>query len=532
MVDRFRRALVVVAVTFCLLALAAVPAVAVDEPTPAPEPTPEMITLTGTVVGADGAPIEVRKAYAVEIGADDPDRGLVGPAAGFPIEVADDGSFAVAVYAWGTKEDPAHLRISVYGPLTGREVEGDCEYQLGLYGEWQADVALAEGGDPSPITVVVDREVRVGGGCAGSTVEPGPTDDPGATGEPTPTDEPTPEPTPIEPLIVVEDATVIVAVVHAEDGSPAVRATVLLSVVDTHGDGSLVADYETTTDASGQATFDGVARPGEGGRPFVWRALASTEASTSVEGCLLTYLVTAEAEVDAVAGTTEIGLDLAGPGPETVRTSECDPPVEGAPVLTGTVVSPEGHGLEVTRARYLQQRADGASWGGDFEVAADGSFSIALQAWGTWDAVSVLQVEVAANRAETTTPEGCTETTEDVGTIWRKLALAEAMPLEPVELVLETQGSGACGAVGTPRPEPGATDDGAGTGGTTGGESDDEGQAGAGEGGTRDTLPPTDRPGLADASNAPPAALLTLVLVIALAVMLAASAAREPRRRR
>lgn len=530
--DRFVRALAVVAVATLLLAFATLPAAAVDEPTPAPEPTPVMITLTGTVVGADGGPIEVREAWIEQ----EWGNGEISVLGRERLEVAEDGSFTVAVYASGTKDNPKRVEIDVYGPLTGREVEGDCEYQLGLYGEWQADVALAEGDDPSPITVVVDREVRVGGGCAGSTVEPGPTDDPGATGEPTPIDEPTvePEPTPVEPLIVVEDATVTVAVALGGSSDPVAGAAVTLQVIDPSDGEDPIQTWEGSTDESGQIAFDGVARPGEGGRPLTWVVEASATVSERVDGCLLAFSVSDWLSADAAAGSHELRVAVV-PDPESVTSSECDPPGEGAPVLAGMVVAPEGNGLEVTLSRYLQQRADGATWGGDFEVAADGSFSIVLQAWGTGDAVSVLQVEVAANREETTTPDGCTEATEDSGHLWLKLALAEGMPLEPVELVLETRTSGVCGAVGTPRPEPGATDDGAGTGGEASGDDEeyDHGGASGGEnGGTQDTLPPTDRPSGPGGPSGPTTAFLALMLVLALAAVLVGSARRHPHRSR
>jgi hypothetical protein len=112
-----------------------------------PPPGPDAPVLGGAIIDASGAAVTVGTAWLTMTRSDGArwvDR----------IEPGVDGSFAVRLQRWGSEDDPAALEIHVLGVPTGTRTIGDCVHTDGEVGSLSLDVALAEGFDPDPVTVV------------------------------------------------------------------------------------------------------------------------------------------------------------------------------------------------------------------------------------------------------------------------------------------------------------------------------------------------------------------------------------------
>lgn len=180
----FRRLATVMSATAIVLSLASTAIAAEAVPT---------VEVSGTVVGPDGTVVPVKAAWLVEYefeGAE-PIR--------TDILVAEDGTFTVALRAWGTAEAAARAEISAEGHFGEEEVdEQGCVIVRWPVGSTSIDIPGVVPADP--IAVVMDEENLIGA-C---TATPAPTpESPEAPRTPEapgitlpPTDAPTASPTP------------------------------------------------------------------------------------------------------------------------------------------------------------------------------------------------------------------------------------------------------------------------------------------------------------------------------------------------
>ena len=124
--------------------------------------------------------------------------------------------------------------------------------------------------------------------------------------------------------------------------------------------------------------------------------------------------------------------------------------------VSGVVLDTEGQPAEVDSARVEElETPDSEPVVTAIDVAADGTFTVALREWGTPDAPALARFVVFGPRGEPVVinEEGCTEQTTPWGTL--ELPIPGVVPTEPVEVVLDqVLIDGLCPAVtATPEPE-------------------------------------------------------------------------------
>jgi hypothetical protein len=156
------------AAAILLLAAASGTALAADEP-----------VLHGVVLGEDGKPFTVE---VVRLTLSAPgDGGVIAT----KFEVADDGSFEVALMPWGTIAAPAEVRVTVTGVVTTVVLADDgCSQQYAPVAESTFPVALEGGAEPAPIQLVARERLvdTVCGGLETPTITLPPTDGFGSSG--------------------------------------------------------------------------------------------------------------------------------------------------------------------------------------------------------------------------------------------------------------------------------------------------------------------------------------------------------------
>jgi hypothetical protein len=136
--------------------------------------------LAGTILDGNGDPVTPAFAFvSIEL----PDGG---GAQGFPVEVAEDGSFTQPLPAIGTFDDPAIVSLEFLSAPTRSEENGDCVVNYAERARWSGTFALADG-DQLPVLELVTEEVEIGGACGGGSGG----ETPGGGGEP-PTGGPAP----------------------------------------------------------------------------------------------------------------------------------------------------------------------------------------------------------------------------------------------------------------------------------------------------------------------------------------------------
>jgi hypothetical protein len=187
-------------------------------------PGPDAPVLHGTILGPDGLPL------VPEVATVSMRRGDGGMwEAGFSVE--RNGSFATPVEPWGTADEPADLVVHVTGAVSGTETDGDCTYDLAPDGSLLRHVALADGTEPAPVTIVADI-ARVAGAC-GTTGTPSPTESPKpsstATATPTATAGGTSRGSATPRATLPPTDRLAEAPVASDDGFPAAARVVLLA---------------------------------------------------------------------------------------------------------------------------------------------------------------------------------------------------------------------------------------------------------------------------------------------------------------
>ena len=128
------------------------------------------------------------------------------------------------------------------------------------------------------------------------------------------------------------------------------------------------------------------------------------------------------------------GLVLALTVGVTVLAADVVPTVD----VSGVVLDTEGQPAEVELARVEElETTDSQPIVTAFDVAADGTFTVALQEWGTPDAPAIARFDVRGPRCEPVVidEEGCTETTTPYGTL--EVEIPGVVPTEPIEIVLD-----------------------------------------------------------------------------------------------
>jgi hypothetical protein len=125
------------------------------------------VEVSGSVLDTDGQPAVVESARVEE--RETPDSEAVVT----PIDVAEDGTFTVALREWGTPEAPAVATFFVFGPESEPVVvnEEGCTETTTPFGT--IDVAIPGQVPTEPIVVVLDRELE-NGLCPAVTATPEP----------------------------------------------------------------------------------------------------------------------------------------------------------------------------------------------------------------------------------------------------------------------------------------------------------------------------------------------------------------------
>lgn len=126
---------------------------------------PATVGLEGTVVDSAGAPLGgVHLVITEEL---PPDGGL----AGFQVTTAANGSFGADVYAWGTADAPAKLRIATPADEALDVIGATCSQTWGVVVEADRQLALADAA-PDPLTLTATTTLL--GEVCGTTATPRP----------------------------------------------------------------------------------------------------------------------------------------------------------------------------------------------------------------------------------------------------------------------------------------------------------------------------------------------------------------------
>ena len=138
------------------------------------------VEVSGTVLGLDGLPVELEEAYVLEYetAASEPIKTR--------IDVAEDGSFTVALREWGTAEEPARAQFHAYTADLPVVEEDGCLVTRTPYGS--VEIAVPGVVPVEPIAVVLDRHLEsaiCGGGLTATPHAPEPEPVPGITLPPT-----------------------------------------------------------------------------------------------------------------------------------------------------------------------------------------------------------------------------------------------------------------------------------------------------------------------------------------------------------
>lgn len=142
-------------------------------------------------------------------------------------------------------------------------------------------------------------------------------------------------------------------------------------------------------------------------------------------------------------GAVAIVLSSAG----GVSAADAVPTVE----VSGTVVGPEGTVVPVERAQLYEYESEGADpIRTDIVVAEDGTFTVALRAWGTADAPARIQILAEGEFGEEEVDaDGCVTVRWPTGSL--EMEIPGVVPVEPIIVVMDEESSiGACTA--TPAP--------------------------------------------------------------------------------
>ena len=147
--------------------------------------------------------------------------------------------------------------------------------------------------------------------------------------------------------------------------------------------------------------------------------------------------------IAAVMSATAIVLSIA----TGVIAAEAVPTVE----VSGTVLGPEGTVVPVKVAQLTEYEFEGAEGvSTDISVAADGTFTVALRAWGTAEAPARARIFAEGQFGDEEIDEdGCVIVRWPVGTA--TIDVPGVVPVDPIVVVMDQENLiGACTATPTP----------------------------------------------------------------------------------
>jgi hypothetical protein len=122
-----------------------------------------------------------------------------GALAGFQATTADDGSFTVQLYPWGTPDAPASVAIRTPPDQTVTREQNGCSQTVSVSVSDIRELALAGPADPpKPIDLVATTAIR--GEACGTTATPPPDSGTGGAAGPTPRPRVTPPATDARPV--------------------------------------------------------------------------------------------------------------------------------------------------------------------------------------------------------------------------------------------------------------------------------------------------------------------------------------------
>lgn len=149
---------------------------------------PVNVTVAGIVVDQDGLRLPgVHLVITEEL---PPDGGI----AAVRVTTGADGSFSASLFAWGTPDAPADLRIATPADeAITRPIDAQCSRTYGIALSDVREVALRDDPAPNPLELVATTTVL--GEICGTTATPPPNSAPGNGGTRTPSPRLTPPPT-------------------------------------------------------------------------------------------------------------------------------------------------------------------------------------------------------------------------------------------------------------------------------------------------------------------------------------------------
>ena len=125
------------------------------------------VDVSGVVLDTEGQPAEVDSARVVEYETPDSDGVTT------IIEVADDGTFTVALRQWGTPEQPALAEFFVSGPQGEPEVINEEGCTVATTPSGTLELAIPGQVPVEPVEIVLDQEL-IDGLCPPVTATPEP----------------------------------------------------------------------------------------------------------------------------------------------------------------------------------------------------------------------------------------------------------------------------------------------------------------------------------------------------------------------
>jgi hypothetical protein len=217
------------------------------------------------------------------------------------------------------------------------------------------------------------------------------------------------------------------------DGLDAPRAGAEVTVMAIIDGGDTVWMDAAATDGEGRVVFVGLPRPDVEGPAITWTLQAAAQDEFDVEGC--TFFDVWSGALEAVASATPVDVEVGLARSPEVSPGRCAPPPGGSPLLSGRLLDPGG--VPVAGTVLLNQlRADGGTWAESIDTADDGTFQVAVHAWGTADAPSSIQLEAVGPRTRTDVAADCRFTYGLVGAATLDVALADDPTLAVVDIPL------------------------------------------------------------------------------------------------
>jgi hypothetical protein len=188
---------------------------------------------------------------------------------------------------------------------------------------------------------------------------------------------------------VVFDGTLTVTFLRELTDEPIAGASVELTA--RRGTEAL-AGYGESTDDSGVATFSDLPRADDGAEAIEWQLSAHWETRSYPNNCVQAVSTDGSANVAAVAGAADVTIHSVG----SASSIACGPDI------VGSVTDADGQPFAVDQAQLVAVADDGHEWQTAFEVAADGTFTVAAPP------LDVAHLTILGEITRTAVVDGCT----------------------------------------------------------------------------------------------------------------------------